>query len=27
MSFDKEEAFKQFVAIFPSGYLLVDTYE
>jgi nicotinate phosphoribosyltransferase len=28
MSFDKEEeAFKQFVAIFPSGYLLVDTYD
>ena len=28
MSFDKEEeAFKQFVAVFPSGYLLVDTYD
>lgn len=28
MSFDKEEeAFKQFVAVFPSGFLLVDTYD
>jgi nicotinate phosphoribosyltransferase len=28
MSFYKEEeAFKQFVAVFPSGYLLVDTYD
>ena len=27
MGFEKEEAFKQFNKVFPSGYLLVDTYD
>jgi len=27
VSFEKVEAFKQFNKIFPSGYLLVDTYD